>query len=114
MKKIMMTLALVAGFSIAALAQKPTTDGLGTSQATKKELTPQDRAKKGADHAEKKLGLNADQKNQWEVAALKRAMANQPLHDQLKGATTPEQRKEIHSQMKTNNQAFESSVNLFL
>jgi hypothetical protein len=48
------------------------------------------------------------------VAALKRAMANQPLHDQLKASTTPEQRKDIHAQMKTNNQAFESTVNMFL
>jgi hypothetical protein len=114
MKKIMMTLAVVAGFSTAALAQQLNVATTGSSQTAKKELTPQERAKKGADHAEKKLGLNADQKSQWEVAALKRAMANQPLHDQLKGSTTPEQRKDIHAQMKTNNQAFESSVNLFL
>ncbi len=114
MKKIMMIVTVVAGFSTAALAQKPTTDGMGTSQASKKELTPEERAKKGANHAEKKLGLTADQKSQWEVAALKRAMVNQPLHDQLKGSTTPEQRKDIHGQIKKNNEAFETSVNFFL
>ena len=114
MKKIMMIVAVVAGFSTTALAQKPNTDVVGSSQATKKELTPEEKAKRGADHAEKKLGLNADQKSQWEVAALKRIMVNQPLHEQLKGSTTPEQRKDLHAQIKANNQAFENSVNFFL
>jgi hypothetical protein len=114
MKKIMMILAVVAGSGTVALAQNQNVGTSGTAQTAKKELTPEQRAKKGADQAEKKLGLTADQKSQWEVAALKRAMVNQPLHDQLKGSTTPEQRKDIHAQMKINNQAFENSVNLFL
>jgi hypothetical protein len=114
MKKIMMIVAVAAGMSTTALAQNQEVTTKGSAQATKKDLTPEERAKRGADHAEKKLGLTADQKSQWEVAALKRNMANQPYHDQLKGATTPEQRKDIHAQMKANNQAFEKSVDFFL
>src|SRR4051812_19277767 len=111
MKQVILALALVVGFSTTTLAQQVS----GTNApVAKKELTPEERAKKGAAHAEKKLGLTADQKSQWEVAALKRAMANQPYHDQLKGSTTPEQRKDIHKQMKANNDAFEASVNFFL
>jgi hypothetical protein len=112
MKQIILALALVTGFSTTALAQQ--VSGAGATGVAKKELTPEERAKKGADNAEKKLALTADQKSQWEVAALKRAMVNQPLHDQLKGSTTPEQRKDIHKQMKANNDAFETSVNFFL
>jgi hypothetical protein len=114
MKKIIIATALIAGFNATVLAQKPTVDGTGTASATKKDLSPEERAKKGAAHAEKKLGLNAEQKANWEVAALKRAMVNQPLHEQLKGSTTPEQRKDIHGQIKANNEAFEASVNNFL
>lgn len=111
MKKLVLALALIGGTSTAVLAQEVQ----GTTAAVaKKELTPEERAKKGAAHAEKKLGLSAQQKADWEVAALKRAMVNQPLHEQLKGSTTPEQRKEIHKQIKANNDAFETSVNFFL
>ncbi len=114
MKKTIMTLALIAGFNTAILAQQATGVTSGTAKTTKKELTPEERATKGADNAEKKLGLNAQQKSDWAVATLKRAMVNQPLRDQLKGATTPEQRKDIHAQIKANNDAFENSVNFFL
>lgn len=111
MKKIILALALIGGTSTAVLAQEVQAT---TATVAKKELTPEERAKKGANHAEKKLGLSAQQKADWEVAALKRAMVNQPLHEQLKGSTTPEQRKDIHKQIKANNDAFETSVNFFL
>lgn len=113
MKKTIMTLAIIAGFNAAVLAQDVTTTP-GTAQATKKNLTPEERAKKGANHAEKKLGLSAQQKADWEVAALKRALVNQPLHEKLKGSTTPEERQSIHKEIKANNDAFETSVNFFL
>ena len=58
MKKTIMTFALIAGFNAAVLAQDVTATP-GTAQATKKNLTPEERAKKGANHAEKKLGLTA-------------------------------------------------------
>lgn len=114
MKKIIIATALIAGFNSAVLAQEATELKPGTGTVAKKDLSPEERAKKGAEHAEKKLGLSAQQKADWEVAALKRAMVNQPLHDQLKGSTTPEQRKDIHTQIKANNDAFETSVNFFL
>ncbi|MBK6522692.1 MAG: hypothetical protein IPG08_10330 [Sphingobacteriaceae bacterium] len=41
-------------------------------------------------------------------------MVNQPLHEKLKGSTTPEERQTIHKEIKANNQAFETSVNFFL
>ena len=113
MKKVIIALAVLTGLSTAGVAQEAIKADK-TAKESRKEMTPEERAKKGADHAEKKLGLNADQKAQWEVAALKRNMVNQPLHEQLKGSTTPEQRKDIHKQIKANNDAFETSVNAFL
>ncbi len=113
MKKTIITLALIVGSNAAILAQEVTATP-GTAQATKKELTPEERAKTGANHAEKKLGLTAQQKADWEVAALKRNLVNQPLHEKLKGSTTPEERQTIHKEIKANNQAFETSVNFFL
>lgn len=109
----MIALAVVAGLNTALVAQEKAT-ATNPTKESRKEMTPEERAKKGAAHAEKKLGLTPDQKNQWEVAALKRNMVNQPLHEQLKGSTTPEQRKDIHKQIKANNDAFETSVNFFL
>jgi hypothetical protein len=115
MKKTIIALAVMMGFNTAIKAQNlQTAPAAGTTQQSQAPQTPEERAKRSANHAEKKLGLTAQQKSDWEVAALKRNMANQPFHDQLKAATTPEQRKEIHGQMKVNNQAFESTVNGFL
>ncbi|MBA3682370.1 MAG: hypothetical protein H0W73_14600 [Bacteroidetes bacterium] len=113
MKKIILSLALVTGLSSMNYAQDAT-KATATKKEAKKEHTPEERAKKAATWAEKKLGLNADQKSQWEVAALKRVMANQPYHEKLKGSTTPEERKELRGNMKTNYDAFETSVNGFL
>ncbi len=113
MKKIIILMAALVGLNAAAVAQEVTTEK-GTAKQARKDLTPEERAKKGADHAEKKLGLNAQQKADWEIAALKRIMVNQPLHEKLKGSTTPEERKDLHKKIKTNNDTFESTVNGFL
>lgn len=112
MKKIILSLALVTG--LATLSNAQDAAGTATKKETRKEQTPEERAKKGASWAEKKLTLTADQKSQWEVAALKRIMANQPHHEKLKGSTTPEERKELHKQVKANMEAFDVSVNAFL
>lgn len=114
MKKTMIVMTAFVAMNTAAFAQELQQPATGVSKTQKADLTPEERAKKGANHAEKKLGLDATQKANWEVAALKRNMANQPLHEKLKGSTTPEDRKEIHKQMKANNDAFEVSVNGFL
>lgn len=113
MKKIILSLALVTGLATLSNAQDATT-GTATKKEAKQNQTPEERAKKGAAWAEKKLGLNAQQKSDWEVAALKRIMANQPHHEKLKGSTTPEERKELHKQVKANMEAFDVSVNAFL
>jgi len=113
MKKIILSLALVTGLTMISKAQDVTT-ATPTKKQQKKEQTPEERSKSGATWAEKKLGLNATQKSDWEIAALKRIMANQPHRDKLKGSTTPEERNGLHAQMKTNNDAFESTVNGFL
>lgn len=113
MKKTMIIIALVA-LNMASHAQELQQPAGSVSTVQKAQLSPEERAKKGANNAEKKLGLSGTQKSDWEVAALKRAMVNQPLHEKLNGATTPVERKDIHKQMKTNNDAFEVSVNAIL
>jgi len=113
MKKLILSIALVAGLSMLSNAQDATMSK-GEKQQQKKDQTPEERAKSGANWAEKKLGLNATQKADWEVAALKRIMVNQPLRDKLKGSTTPEERKGLHEQIKANNDAFDVSVGGFL
>jgi hypothetical protein len=115
MKKTMLVLAVFTGLSTAVLAQEPAkVKGKGGRAEMRKDMTPEERAKKGANHAEKKLGLTEQQKADWEIAALKRNMVNQPLHEKLKGSTTPEERKELHKQIRENNQNFENTVNALL
>lgn len=113
MKKIILSIALVAGLTTLSNAQDAPMAKAEKKQQ-KKDQTPEERAKSGANWAEKKLGLNATQKSDWEVAALKRIMANQPLRDKLKGSTTPEERKGLHEQVKANNDNFETTVGGFL
>lgn len=114
MKKVILSIALVIGLTMVSNAQDATTATPVKKQQNKKDLTPEERAKKGSNWAEKKLGLNAEQKSQWEVAALKRIMVNQRHRETLKGSTTPEQRKEIHKQIKENMDTFHTTVDAFL
>lgn len=117
MKKIILSIALVTGLTNAYVAQ----DNSATAATPKKEkgqpnknATPEERAKKGADHAEKKLGLTADQKAKWEAAALERIKANEPHKEKMKGSTTPAERKDIHTAVKANNDKFDATVNAML
>jgi hypothetical protein len=121
MKKIILSIALatvVSGSIMAQDAVTPATSAVATKKETKKQMrkdmAPADRAKAGATWAEKKLGLNAQQKADWEAAALARISANQPLRDKLKGSTTPTERKDIGMQIKANKDAFDSKVAGFL
>lgn len=114
MKKVILTLALITSTVAVVEAQNNPTTTETKVEGRKKQLSPEDRAKKGAAKAEKELGLNADQKAKWEAAALERMKANQPLHEKLKGSTTPEERKTIHAQAKANRDKFETTVNGFL
>ncbi|MBA2612902.1 MAG: hypothetical protein H0U95_13090 [Bacteroidetes bacterium] len=114
MKKIILSLALVTGLTTLSKAQEAAQTAPVSKKESKKEQTPEERSKSAANWAEKKLGLNAEQKSQWEVAALKRSMVNQRLHDRLKGTTTPDERKIIHEEIKGNVDAFDGTVNAFL
>ncbi|MCE3228251.1 MAG: hypothetical protein K0S32_2802 [Bacteroidetes bacterium] len=111
MKKIILSLLLVIGMTGVISAQ----DAAGSKPKTEKsKMTPEERAKKGAAHAEKELGLNADQKAKWEAAALERIKANAPIHEKMKGSTTPEERKTLHQQGKVNIDKFDATVTAFL
>ena len=113
MKKIILSLALVTGLTTLSNAQDAAT-ATPSKKQQKKDQTPEERAKSGANWAEKKLALTATQKSDWEIAVLKRNMANQPLHEKLKGSTTPEERNDLHTQIRANRDAFETTVNGFL
>ena len=77
MKKIILSLALVTGLTGLSNAQDATKTTT-TKKEAKQNQTPEERSKKAANWAEKKLGINADQKSQWEIATLKRKTTNQP------------------------------------
>jgi len=114
MKKIILSIALVTGLTMAGYAQD-TKSAAGTTKGDKKKNgTPEERAKASANHAEKKLGLTADQKSKWEAATLTRINANAPHREKWKGSTTPDERKTLHSQMKANIDKFDADVNGFL
>lgn len=110
-------MAACFGLSTAVNAQnmEKASDKGKAKKEMKKDWTPEQRAEKGAQWAEKSLGLNADQKAKWQAAALTRIKANEPLREQLKTAKTDQaERQKIREQIKSNNQAFESNISGFL
>lgn len=111
MKKIMLALAFAAGLSSVTMAQNTKHQH---EKGDKAQMSPEDRAKKSANRAEKEFGLSADQKTKWEAATLERIKANAPLRDKMKGPTTPDERKKIHGDVKANNEKFETTVKGFL
>ncbi|MFN0047779.1 MAG: hypothetical protein ACKVOU_01500 [Cytophagales bacterium] len=115
MKKAFVILALIVSQSGLISAQNATSKpDKAAKKAAASNMTPEERAKKGADSAEKKLGLNTQQKADWEAAALARISANKALKDKMKGSTTPGERKEMKTQFKTNMDAFDAKVKAFL
>jgi hypothetical protein len=112
MKKIMLALALVAGLNLVSTAQEVKKEHHQKSDKTKMSL--EDRAKRSANRAEKEFALTADQKTKWEAATLERLKANAPLHEKMKGSTTPDERKKLHAEAKTNIDKFETTVKGFL
>ncbi|MCE3258633.1 MAG: hypothetical protein K0S12_274 [Bacteroidetes bacterium] len=113
MKKIILSLALITAMTGAVNAQEGSKPA-SREKTQKAQMTPEERAKKGAERAGKELGLSAEQKTQWEAAALERIKANQPLHEKMKGSTTPEERKSLHAQGKANVEKFDATVTAFL
>jgi len=114
MKKAILMAALFTGLSLADYAQNNPAPSNGNASMMHSNLSPDQRAAKDAEHAEKSLGLNADQKAKWQAAALERINANEPIRDKMQGATTPEERQSIRQQMKSNNDRFESTVTAML
>ncbi|MGZ3919133.1 MAG: hypothetical protein ACXVNM_08085 [Bacteroidia bacterium] len=112
MKKIILALTLVAGLTTVSIAQD-TKQGPSKEKGGKN-LSPEDRAKKSANRAEKEFSLTADQKTKWEAATLERIKANAPLREKMKGSTTPEERKKLHADAKVNIDKFENTVKGFL
>jgi hypothetical protein len=77
-------------------------------------LSVEERVEKGANHAEKELGLRGDQKEKWKTAARERMQANDALRQKMKGSTTPDERKKMHEEAKANNKRFDEAVSAFL
>lgn len=113
MKKLILACSLLTGLSSVALAQ-PNSANLPKAQQQKKELSPEERAKKSAERAEKELGLSANQRSQWEAASLKMSNAEKPLREKMKGSTTPKERMDLRKTMMSNRKAFDADVDAFL
>ncbi|MDI1354660.1 MAG: hypothetical protein PSX36_07065 [bacterium] len=111
MKNLALFLALTLG-SITYIGAQTSTPAAAKNQ--KKNLSPDEQAKRSADKAATKLGLTADQKAKWEVAEREHLTVNSPLRERLNGSTTPEERKQIHQEMTTNNDHFETTLGTFL
>ena len=111
MKNLIISLAMVTGFTIASSAQTETS---AVKTKHQNNLSPSEKADKQTDKMTEKLELNPSQSASWETASNTRNSLNKPLHDKLKGATTPEERKSLRQQMKTNNDNFETTINSFL
>ena len=117
MKKIVLALCLVSSLTVNLKAQNQELAPARSENRTHKDLpavTVEERAKKDAERAEKKLALSSDQKAKWELAALEKARANESLATKMKGSTTPEERKAIHSQMRSNKDKFNTTVSSLL
>ncbi len=114
MKKTILAMALLVGLSYNGVAQESKQGSGKHPKNNRKEMDASERAKQGANWAEKKLGLNADQKAKWEVAAKERLESNMAIREKLKGSTTPEERKKLHSEAKANNDKFNTTVSGFL
>jgi hypothetical protein len=116
MKKTMLSLILVTGIAISVNAQSAVSKTSSENTHVKRiqNKTPEERAKREADKAEKDLSLTAEQKTKWQNATLERMKANEPLREKMQGSTTPDERKSLHQQMKTNTDAFDATVSGFL
>lgn len=113
MKRVILTLVLVSGLCFVSEAQ----DNKQVNNKVKQEhmkLSPQERAVKNAERAEKELGLTAEQKTKWQTASLTKINANEAVKQKMQGSTTPEERKELHKQMRLNKAKFELDVFAFL
>ena len=116
MKKLMINSALLLATLLASqgYAQKHPSGNGNQNKEQHKNLSPDERAKKETNKASSELGLTEDQKMKWEQASMERIAANAPLKEKMQGSTTPEERKSLKSQIKSNNKKFDESVLAFL
>ena len=111
MKNLILCLAMTTGFAIASSAQCDIDASKSKKQSN---LSPTEKADKQSEKMSKTLGLNETQTMNWETALKTRNSLNLPLITKLKGPTTLEERKELHRQMKVNNNNFDNTVSGFL
>lgn len=103
--------------SVTCFAQSPAASPKAKSNPNsqnKQKQSPEERADEEAKRAEKRLMLSADQKSKWQAAALSRIKANQPLITELKGSTTPGERKILRDRLKSNGEAFDQTITAML
>jgi hypothetical protein len=113
MKKTMIALALltVAGFASAQTKGQPHT---GSRPEQFRNMTPAERASVEAQRMTKRLGLSAEQKQSWQLAATERLNANRPIREKLQTTTAPEEREKLKSEMRQNKLTFEKKIDSFL
>lgn len=114
MKTTILASALLMSLTFSSFAQEPEKAGIKKPKQERKNMTADEKAQQGANRAEKKLGLNADQKAKWLAASKERIAANEPIRTKLQGSTTPQERKALHAQAEANNDKFETTVKGFL
>ena len=114
MKKIILTVALLSGLIFANAQTATSSAPADKATEQRKHLTPDERAEKDVAWAQKQLGINAEQSGKWKAASLERSRANESLREKLKGSTTPEERKQMREQMKSNSDKFETTVTSLL
>jgi hypothetical protein len=111
MKKIILIPMLVgATFGFFESAGQDKTAKPNSQAVENRAVDPHERAERAAERAEKRYGLNPEQKNQWQAAAMQRSMENQQLREQMKMANSPEEKMTIRQQALQNRTQFENTV----
>ncbi len=113
-KQLAIPFVLICLMATAGFSQSPNAAPTAKDKSQKPPVNAEDKAAKEANKAEKELGLSADQKSKWQAAALTRINANKPLIEKMQGSTTPEERKQLKSQIRTNGLSFDQTVNAML
>jgi protein CpxP len=114
MKNLILAFCLVSAPVLKLAAQNVPAAGTSSVQNEMRKFNPGDRARQDANKAAEKLALTPDQKTKWEAASLERINSNQMLKEKMNNSTTPQERKNLRIQMKTNNDTFKNSIYAFL
>jgi len=114
MKTAILLLAGTLTFYSSGKAQGVNTKIAASPDQARQNLTAEERAKRDAERAAIKLGLNDDQKSKWQTASLERITANEPLKNQIKTTTDKATKKQLSRTLRENTQKFDNNVNGFL